>query len=199
MTPAEEALRAQFCRWGASLFMRGLSPGSSGNFSARLPDSDGFLVTPTNVCLGYLVPERLSRLDAKGQHVDGDPPTKEVPLHIAVYEARPAANAVVHLHSTYATALSCLADVDPENTVAPITPYVVMRVGKVPLLRYTRPGSSEVRSLILEKAPNHAALLLANHGPVVSASSFEAAYLQPKSSKKPQSSFLSHKARRYVS
>ncbi len=90
MTPAEEALRAQFCQWGASLFQRGLSPGSSGNFSARLPDGAGFLVTPTNACLGFLKPERLSRLDAQGRHVDGDAPTKEVPLHLAVYDARPA-------------------------------------------------------------------------------------------------------------
>jgi ribulose-5-phosphate 4-epimerase/fuculose-1-phosphate aldolase len=170
MMPEEQQLRDEICRWGESLFQRGYTAGSSGNLSARL--ADGFLVTPTNSCLGYLEPGKLSKLDAQGAPVSGDPPTKEIPLHMAFYEARPAAGGVVHLHSTYATALSCLVDTDPEDTIAPITPYVVMRVGRVPLLPYTHPGSADVRPLVLAKAGEHAAVLLANHGPVVSGRSF---------------------------
>jgi len=151
-------------KWGKSLFERGLTGGSSGNMSVRL--DDGYLSTPTNSCLGFLDAARLSKLDAAGKPVSGDPPTKELPLHIAFYEARPAAKAVVHLHSTYATVLSCLADIDAEDVLPPITPYVVMRVGKVPLLPYTRPGSPDVAPIIREKAPKHAGVLLANHGPV---------------------------------
>ncbi|MDF2996488.1 MAG: aldolase [Xanthobacteraceae bacterium] len=169
----EAALREGLCRWGRSLFERGLTPGSSGNLSVRL--ADGYLVTPTNACLGFLEAERLSRLDAQGNHIGGDAPTKEIPLHMSFYEARASARAVVHLHSTYATALSCLSDIDPENAIPPITPYVVMRVGRVPVVPYTHPGDPAVRPLILERAPDHAAILLGNHGPVVAGASLEAA------------------------
>ena len=173
MTDEEEALRLSMCRWGASLFARGLTGGSSGNLSARL--ADGFLLTPTNSCLGFLDPGRLSKLDEAGRHVSGDAPTKEVPLHLAFYEARPQARGVVHLHSTYATALSCLSDTDPADAIPAITPYVVMRVGRVPLLPYVAPGSDAIRSAVLEHGRVSAAVLLANHGPVVSGPSFEAA------------------------
>jgi ribulose-5-phosphate 4-epimerase/fuculose-1-phosphate aldolase len=170
MTGEERALRDEICRLAESMFARGLTAGSSGNLSARLPD--GFLTTPTNSCLGFLEAARLSKLDATGVHVAGDPPTKEVPLHLALYGARPQAGGVVHLHSTFATALSCLADTDAEDAIPPITPYVVMRVGRVPLIPYTRPGSAEVAPLIAAKAADAAAVLLANHGPVVSARTF---------------------------
>lgn len=170
----EFRLRDELCRWGRSLFERGLTPGSSGNFSARLADGS-ILVTPTNSCLGFLDPARLSRIDAGGALLSGEAPTKEVPLHLAFYRARPSTNAVVHLHSTFATALSCLAGGDRENAIAPITPYAAMRVGRVPLIPYVRPGSPVLGSLIAAQAPDHAAVLLANHGPVTSASSFEAA------------------------
>jgi ribulose-5-phosphate 4-epimerase/fuculose-1-phosphate aldolase len=170
VTGEERALRDEICRLAESMFARGLTAGSSGNLSARLPD--GFLMTPTNSCLGFLEADRLAKLDASGAHVSGDPPTKEVPLHMAFYAARPQAGAVVHLHSTHATALSCLADTDPEDAIPPITPYVVMRVGRVPLMPYTRPGSAEVAPLIAARATEAAAVLLANHGPVVSARSF---------------------------
>jgi ribulose-5-phosphate 4-epimerase/fuculose-1-phosphate aldolase len=169
----EAALRDAMVRWGRSLFERGLTAGSSGNISARL--DDGFIVTPTNSCLGFLEAARLSKLDAAGNLVSGDRPTKELPLHFAFYETRASARAVVHLHSTHATALSCLDDVDPADAVPPITPYVVMRVGKVPVVPYTRPGSPDVAPLIRAKAGEHAAVLLANHGPVVAGPSLEAA------------------------
>ena len=160
----EASLRAGMVRWGASLFGRGLTPGSSGNISVRL--EDGYLVTPTNACLGFLEADRIAKLDAGGRHSSGDAPTKELPLHLAFHAARPSARAVVHLHSTYATLLSCLADVDPDDAMPPITPYVVMRVGRVPVVPYTMPGSADVAPLIASKAPQHAAILLGNHGPV---------------------------------
>jgi len=170
MMREEQLLRDEICRWGESMFARGLTSGSSGNLSARL--ADGFLVTPTNSCLGFLDPARLTKLDAAGAPVSGDPPTKEVPLHMAFYESRSQASGIVHLHSTWATALSCLEDTNPNDAIPPLTPYVVMRVGQVPLLPYVQPGSADVRPLILAKAPDHAAVLLANHGPVVSGRTF---------------------------
>jgi ribulose-5-phosphate 4-epimerase/fuculose-1-phosphate aldolase len=165
----EAALRDGLVRWGRSLFERRFTVGSSGNISVRL--DDGFLMTPTNSCLGFLDPERLSKLDAGGRHIGGDAPTKELPLHMAFYKGRPSAQAVVHLHSTYATALSCLSDVDSEDAVAPITPYVVMRVGRVPVLPYTKPGSADIAPVIEARAGGNAAVLLANHGPVVAGTS----------------------------
>ncbi len=170
---SEEAVRADIVRLAKSLFDRGLTPGSSGNISVKL--DDGFLCTPTNSCLGFLEAGRLSRLDAAGKHIAGDPPTKELPLHFGFYEARPSARAVVHLHSTYATLLSCLADIDTEDAIPPITPYVVMRVGRVPVVPYTKPGDASVKPLILAKAPTHPAVLLGNHGPVLAGVSLEAA------------------------
>ena len=170
---SEAAIRDNLVKWGKSLFERGLSAGSSGNMSVRL--DDGFLFTPTNSCLGFLEAERLSRLDLAGRHVSGDAPTKELPLHFGFYDRRPDARAVVHLHSTYATALSCLADVDRKDAIPPITPYVVMRVGQVPVVPYTRPGSAEIKPLIDALAADHPAVLLENHGPVVAGGSLDAA------------------------
>ncbi|MDI6024754.1 aldolase [Corticibacterium sp. UT-5YL-CI-8] len=169
----EQRTREDIVKWGRSLFERGLTAGSSGNISVRL--DDGFLMTPTNSCLGFLDAERMSRLDATGKHISGDAPTKEQPLHFAFYNKRPQARAVVHLHSTYATALSCLADVDPSDAIPPITPYVVMRVGRVPVIDYIRPGSADIRPLIENIAAEHAAVLLQNHGPIVTGTSLEAA------------------------
>lgn len=170
---SEHADRADIARWGKSLFERGLTSGSSGNISVRL--RDGFLATPTNSCLGFLDPARLSRLDGEGRLLAGDPPTKELPLHLGFYRARSDATAVVHLHSTYATALSCLADTNSEDAIPPLTPYIVMRAGRVPLLPYVQPGSSEAYRLIVERGADHSAVLFANHGPVVTGPSLAAA------------------------
>ncbi|MDB5522296.1 MAG: aldolase [Rhizobium sp.] len=169
---SEQSIRNDIVKWGKSLFDRGLTAGSSGNISVRM--EDGYIATPTNSCLGFLDPDRLSRLDADGKHISGDAPTKELPLHFAFYEGRPDCRAVVHLHSTYATALSCLADVDRTNAIPPITPYVVMRVGSVPVVPYTRPGSAEVKPLISAIVADHSAALLENHGPIVSGQSLDA-------------------------
>lgn len=169
---SEQAVRDDIVRWGKSLFDRGLTAGSSGNISVRI--DDGYISTPTNSCLGFLDPRKLSKLDLDGRHVSGDAPTKELPLHFAFYEGRPDCRAVVHLHSTYATALSCLSDIDPADAIPPFTPYVVMRVGAVPVVPYTRPGSAEVKPLIAAIAGDHGAALLENHGPIVSGRSLDA-------------------------
>ena len=170
---SETRLRDEICRYGQSIFERGLTFGSSGNISARL--DDGWLMTPTNVALGRLDPARLSRLDEQGQLVDGDPPTKESFLHRAMYGERPAAKAVVHLHSTHSVAVSCLADLDPADLLPPITAYYVMRVGRLPLVPYYPPGDESLAEAVRLAATRHSAVLLANHGPVVAGSSLDAA------------------------
>ncbi len=170
---SEAELRSELVELGRSLHARGLSPGTSGNLSVRC--DDGFLATPTNASLGALVAERLSKLDADGRHVDGDPPTKEVPLHLALYAERPEAQAVVHLHSTHAVAAACLADVDPDDVLPALTPYYVMRVGRLALVPYARPGDAGLADAVRERARLTPALLLANHGPIVAAATLAAA------------------------
>jgi len=169
VSPDETAARWEMAKLGASLFDRGFSVGTAGNISVRL--SDGILMSPTNARLCDLDPERISKLDMDGKHVSGDRATKEVFLHQAFYDTRPDAGAVVHLHSTWATALSCLDEIDPNNCIPPLTPYVVMRVGSVKLVPYVRPGDPKSGQLIRELDGRFAAVLLANHGPVVSGKS----------------------------
>lgn len=163
----EQATRELLVRLSRSLFERGYSVGSAGNISVAV--DDGILMTPTNSCLGFLEADRISKLDRSGRHISGDKPSKEVFLHQAFYETRPGTGAVVHLHSTYATALSCLPDLDANDCIAPLTPYVVMRVGQVRLLPYVRPGEPAMGEMIRELQGQYAAVLLANHGPVVTA------------------------------
>ena len=163
----EAVLRRAVADCGRSLFARGYSCGTSGNLSVRLADG-GFLMSPTNVSLGALEPDALSRLDAEGRHVGGAAPTKEAWLHMAMYRARPADRAVVHLHSTHAVALSCRDDLDPADMLPPLTPYAVMRVGRVALASYFRPGDDGTVQEIEGLARAGRALLLANHGPIVS-------------------------------
>jgi ribulose-5-phosphate 4-epimerase/fuculose-1-phosphate aldolase len=130
---------------------------------------DGYLMTPTNSSLGRLDADRLSKLDQSFAHVSGDAPSKEVFMHRAFYRARPDAGAVVHLHSTMATAVACLPDVDEQNPVPPLTPYFVMRVGRtMPRIPYYRPGDAAMEPAIEAAARSARAVLLANHGPVVS-------------------------------
>jgi ribulose-5-phosphate 4-epimerase/fuculose-1-phosphate aldolase len=162
---AEIRIRDEIARLSKSLFDRGFSVGSAGNISAAV--EDGILMTPTNSCLGFLDPARISKLDRSGRHISGDKPSKEVFLHRAFYETRPQTGAVVHLHSTFATALSCLADIDPDDCIPPLTPYVVMRVGQVKLLPYVKPGDESMGDMIAQLGGRYAAVLLANHGPVV--------------------------------
>ncbi|MDA0662860.1 MAG: aldolase [Proteobacteria bacterium] len=170
---SESRLREEIAAFGKSLFDRGLSGGSSGNISVRL--DDGWLMTPTGSSLGNLDPARISRLDRTGTLVSGDAPTKEVFLHQAMYEERPKAGAIVHLHSTHSVAVSCLPHVDPDNVLPPITAYYVMKIGKLPLIPYFRPGDKALAEAIRGKARDHTAVLLANHGPVVAGKTLEAA------------------------
>ena len=170
---SDSALRERIVLLGKSLYDRGLTFGSSGNISARL--ADGWLMTPTNSCLGRLDPARLSKLDRDGNPVAGDPPTKEDFLHRVMYQERPETAAVVHLHSTHSVAVSCLADVDPDDVLPPITAYYVMRVGRLPLVPYFAPGDRALAEAVRERAGRHHAVLLANHGPVVAGNSLEAA------------------------
>jgi ribulose-5-phosphate 4-epimerase/fuculose-1-phosphate aldolase len=164
---SEAETRQLLVELAASLFARGFSVGSAGNISVRL--DDGFLITPTNSSLGRLEADRISRLDSDYKHIGGDKPSKEVFMHRAVYRARPDAGAVVHLHSTHATAVGCLPDVDPTNPIPPLTPYFVMRVGRsMPIVEYYRPGDAAMEPAIHAAALGARAVLLANHGPVVS-------------------------------
>jgi ribulose-5-phosphate 4-epimerase/fuculose-1-phosphate aldolase len=162
---SETKLREEIARLSKSLFDRGFSVGSAGNISAAV--EGGILMTPTNSCLGFLDPAKISKLDRDGNHISGDKPSKEVFLHRAFYETRPQTGAVVHLHSTFATALSCLTDIDANDCIPPLTPYVVMRVGEVKLLPYVKPGDERMGDMIRELGGRYAAVLLANHGPVV--------------------------------
>jgi ribulose-5-phosphate 4-epimerase/fuculose-1-phosphate aldolase len=171
--PQENRLREQVVEFGKSLFERGLTAGSSGNLSVRL--DDGWLLTPTNASLGRLDPARLSKLDWDGRLQGGDAPSKEAFLHRAMYRERAGAGAIVHLHSTHSAAVSCMCGLNHDDCIPPLTPYFVMKIGRLPLLPYHRPGDPALGDAIAGLAKKHAAVLLANHGPVVSGSSLEAA------------------------
>lgn len=170
----ESKLREKICAHAASLFARGLTGGASGNISVRLEDG-GLLVTPTGASFGALDPARLSRFDAAMRLVSGDAPTKEMPLHQAFYDTRSTAGAVVHLHSCHSVALSMLPDVDPDNMLPPLTPYSIMRLGKVQLLPYFLPGDPAAGAALRGLAGRRSAVMLANHGPVVAARDLDAA------------------------
>ncbi|MFF8452705.1 3-oxo-tetronate 4-phosphate decarboxylase [Streptomyces leeuwenhoekii] len=170
----EPAARALIVRTARSLFTRGLTHGSTGNLSVRLADGS-LLLTPTGSSLGTVEETDLSRTDPHGTHLDGPRPTKEAFLHAAFYRARPGAHAVVHLHSTHATAVSCLDGLDPADALPPLTAYYAMRVGTLPLLPYHAPGDSSLQPLAEQTARTHHAVLLANHGPVVAGASMEQA------------------------
>lgn len=165
MTP-ENKLRDEIAVLGKSLFDRGMTYASSGNISVRTEDG-GWIVTPSGSCLGRLDPEKMSKLDKDGNHLSGDKPTIETFLHMAVYEERPTAQAIVHLHSTHSVAVSCLKEIDPKNVLPPITAYYVMKVGILPLIPFFPPGSLDLAAAVREAASKHHAVLLANHGPVV--------------------------------
>ena len=169
----ESKLREEICTLGKSMFDRGLTVGSSGNLSART--GDGWLMTPTNSCLGRLDPAKLSKVDAQGNLISGDKQTKESFLHLSMYAERPNAGAIVHLHSTHSVAVSCLADVDPKQPIPPITAYYVMKIGNLVLLPYYAPGDMTLANAVKEVAGKHHAILLANHGPIVAGKDLESA------------------------
>ncbi len=171
---SDNRLRERICVLGQSLFDRGLTVGSSGNISARTADGN-WLMTPTNACMGRLDPARLSVVDAQGNSLEGDKPTKESFLHLSMYAQRPEAGAVVHLHSTHSVAVSVLADVDKEEPIPPITAYYVMKIGRLKLLPYFAPGDMALANAVREVAARHHAILLANHGPIVAGKTLESA------------------------
>jgi 3-dehydro-4-phosphotetronate decarboxylase len=170
---SEARVREEICGIGQSIFERGLTAGSSGNISAKT--EEGWLMTPTGSSLGRLDPARLSKLGHDGRLVSGDPPTKESFLHRVMYEERAATGAVVHLHSTHSVAVSCLAEIDPADVLPPITAYYVMRVGRLPLVPYFRPGDLALAEAVRGFAGKHHAVLLANHGPVVAGADLDTA------------------------
>lgn len=170
-TTDEHYLRDQMVELGASLFARGFSVGTAGNISTRI--DSGFLMTPTNVALGRLSPMSLSVLSSNWEHLSGLKPSKEVVMHRAMYEARPDAQAVVHLHSLYVTAISCLASAD-ERPIPPLTPYFVMRLGRdISMVPYYKPGSAAMLDDILKAATQSPAVILANHGSIVAGKTLE--------------------------
>jgi ribulose-5-phosphate 4-epimerase/fuculose-1-phosphate aldolase len=170
---SEAKVREAICWFGQSMFDRGLTAGSSGNISARV--DEGWIMTPTNSCLGRLDAATLSKVDDQGNLLSGDKPTKESFLHLGMYQQRPGAAAVVHLHSTHSVAVSVLADIDPQEPIPPITAYYVMKIGKLALLPYYAPGDMTLANAVREVAGKHHAVLLANHGPVVAGKDLETA------------------------
>lgn len=171
---SDAKLREDICLLAKSLYDRGLTHGSTGNISSRTEDG-GLLVSPTGTSFGRLDPGRLSRFDAAGRLIDGDPPTKEMPLHTAFYDTRSTAGAVVHLHSCHSVALSLLPDTDEDCFLPPLTPYAVMQLGRVKLLPFFVPGDPAMGDAVRGLAGKRAAVMLANHGPVVAGKSVEAA------------------------
>jgi ribulose-5-phosphate 4-epimerase/fuculose-1-phosphate aldolase len=169
----ESKLREEICWFGKSIYDRGLTAGSSGNISARV--DDGWLMTPTNSCLGRLDPATLSKVDESGAPISGDKPTKEAFLHLSMYAQRPGAGAIVHLHSTHSVAVSVLVDIDHENPIPPLTAYYVMKIGRLALVPYHAPGDLTLADAVREVAGRHHAILLANHGPVVAGKDLETA------------------------
>ena len=170
---SENELREHIALLGKSLYDRGLAHGSAGNISVKL--ADGWLMTPTNSCMGRLDPARISKLDASGKLVAGDKPSKETFLHIAMYQERAQSGAVVHLHSVHSVAVSCMDGLDESDVFPPITAYAVMQVGRLALVPYYPPGDEALAEAVRKVAGRHHAVLLANHGPVVAGSSLEAA------------------------
>lgn len=171
---SENNLRQMICTLAKSLFDRGLTHGSTGNISARTEDG-GLLVSPTGTSFGRLDPGRLSRFDAMGNFIDGDKPTKEMPLHTAFYDTRSTAGAVVHLHSCHSVAWSMVPDTNPDDFLPPLTPYGIMKLGRVKLLPFFLPGDPAMGEAVRGLAGKRSAVMLANHGPVVAGKDVEAA------------------------
>jgi ribulose-5-phosphate 4-epimerase/fuculose-1-phosphate aldolase len=170
----ESLLRENICGLAKSMYDRGLTGGSTGNISARTDDG-GLLVSPTGSSFGRLDPARLSRFDVEGNFIGGDAPTKEMPLHAAFYDTRSAAGAVVHLHSCHSVAWSLMPDVDEDDFLPPLTPYAIMKLGKVKLLPFFLPGDPAMGEAVRGLAGRRSAVMLANHGPVVAGKDVEAA------------------------
>jgi ribulose-5-phosphate 4-epimerase/fuculose-1-phosphate aldolase len=161
----ESTLRDDIARTGRSLFERGYTVGTAGNISARL--DDGWLITPTDACLGEMDPARIAKVNLAGDWVSGDKPSKTLALHRAVYDHQPDMHAVVHTHSTHLVALTLAGVWRTGDVLPPITPYYVMKVGHIPLIAYRRPGYPAVAEQVRELAASVRGVLLERLGPVV--------------------------------
>lgn len=167
----ESELRKQMVELARSMFERGYATGGAGNLSLKLPNGH-FLATPTGSSFGRLIEDELSVVDRDGHHISGKRPSKEVAFHLSIYEKDPKCNAIVHLHSTYLTALSCLDDLDHSNAIKAFTPYYVMRIGELPVVPYFRPGDPRIAEELSKLAGKYRAFLLANHGPIITGRDF---------------------------
>ncbi|WP_053139501.1 aldolase [Pseudomonas sp. MIACH] len=161
----EQALRDEICDVGHSLYQRGYTVGSAGNISARL--DDGWLITPTDACLGRLAPSAIAKVNLKGEWVSGDKPSKTLALHRQVYDRNPSVGGVVHTHSTHLVALTLAGVWSAEDILPPLTPYQVMKVGHIPLIGYQRPGSPKVAEQVAQLANRVRGVMLERLGPVV--------------------------------
>ncbi|WP_322058042.1 aldolase [Paraburkholderia sp. J63] len=170
---AEARLRETICSVGASLFARGHAVGTAGNISAKL--DDGWLITPTDACLGRLDPARIVKVDLSGQAVSGDKPSKTLALHRGIYARNAQARGIVHTHSTHLVALTLAGVWRDTDVLPPITPYYVMKVGHIPLIRYRRPGDPAVAAEVAALADRVRGVLLDRLGPVVWAPDVEQA------------------------
>lgn len=161
----EAALREEICDVGRSLYQRGYTVGSAGNISARL--DDGWLITPTDACLGRLDPAAIAKVNLAGEWVSGDKPSKTLALHRQVYDRNPGVGGVVHTHSTHLVALTLAGVWHPDDILPPLTPYQVMKVGHIPLIGYQRPGSPKVAEQVAQLANSVRGVMLERLGPVV--------------------------------
>jgi ribulose-5-phosphate 4-epimerase/fuculose-1-phosphate aldolase len=162
----EEAVREEMVAIARSLYQRGYTHGTTGNLSVRLGES--ILITPTGSSFGFVKPEEMARVNVgDGQTLGAGAPSKELPFHLAAYRVRSDVQAVVHLHATCSVALSCLEGLDPADMMPPITPYLVMKVGKLPLVPYYRPGDARLADELTRVLQAGDAALLANHGTIL--------------------------------
>lgn len=161
----EEQLREEICIVGKSLYDRGYTVGSAGNISARL--EDGWLITPTDACLGRLKPQEIAKVSKDGTWVSGSKPSKTLELHRQVYDRNPEVNGVVHTHSTSLVALTLAGVWNNDDILPPLTPYQIMKVGHIPLIAYQRPGSPDVAVQVAQLANTVRGVMLERLGPVV--------------------------------
>ncbi len=172
MSATQQAIRAEIARVGASLFQRGYVHSTAGNISVRLTTEEGggFLITPTDACLGFLDPDQLAWVDEHGSQRGGARASKTLALHRRIYEQAPQARCVLHTHSTHLVALTLQGVWSAGDILPPITPYQVMKVGHVPLVPYAVPGDAAVADAVaahIRQQPALQAVMLERLGPVV--------------------------------
>jgi ribulose-5-phosphate 4-epimerase/fuculose-1-phosphate aldolase len=169
----EDALLETLCETAESFYQRGYAFGSTGNISARV--GERVWITPTGKSLKGLNPGHLACVSLDGASLNENRASKEFPFHLAVYARREDVRAVVHLHTLYSVALSCLDSLDPADPLPPLTPYYFMRVAPLAVLPYFRPGSEGLAAAVGEAAPAHDCMLLRNHGVVCAGSTLSEA------------------------